>query len=160
VRRNAFYIDMFLEKFDAGGVVRGPAQQGRGAFVSREDVAQTAAAALRRQPGGIHDVTGPEALSVADIASRLSILAGRPLRYEDESGEAARDRLSSLEPLAWRVDLSVGWFEAIAAGELQRTSDTVLRFTGTAPLTLEDYFRAFPQLLRALHPGQDQITAG
>jgi uncharacterized protein YbjT (DUF2867 family) len=160
VLRNAFYIDMFLEKFDAGGVVRGPAQQGRGAFVSREDVAQTAAAALRRQPGGIHDVTGPEALSVADIASRLSILAGRPLRYEDESGEAARDRLSSLEPLAWRVDLSVGWFEAIAAGELQRTSDTVLRFTGTAPLTLEDYFRAFPQLLRALHPGQDQITAG
>ena len=42
--------------------------------------------------------------------------------------------------------------EAIAAGELKRRSDTVLRFTGTAPLTLEDYFRAFPELLRAWHP--------
>jgi len=49
-------------------------------------------------------VTGPEALSVADIARRLSILAGRPLRYEDEAGNVTRERLSRLEPLAWRVD--------------------------------------------------------
>ena len=160
VLRNAFYIDMFLEKFDAEGVVRGPAQQGRGAFVSREDVARTAAAVLRKQPGGIYNVTGPEALSVADIARRLSTLVGRQLRYEDESAGAARERLSRLEPLAWRVDLSVGWFEAIAAGELKRTSNTTLRFTGTAPLTLEDYFRASPELLRALHLGQDRTSAG
>jgi NAD(P)H dehydrogenase (quinone) len=160
VLRNAFYIDMFLERFDADGVVRGPAQQGRGAFVSREDVARTAAAVLRMQPGGNYDVTGPEALSVADMAGRLSTLVGRQLRYEDESADTARERLSRLEPLAWRVDLSVGWFEAIAAGELKRTSDTILRFTGTAPLTLEDYFRVFPELLRALPLGQDRTSAG
>jgi NAD(P)H dehydrogenase (quinone) len=152
VLRNAFYIDMFLEQFDAGGVVRGPARQESGAFVSREDVARTVAAVLGKPPGGIYDVTGPEALSVADIAGRLSALVGRQLRYEEESAGAARERLSRVEPLAWRVDLSVGWFEAIAAGELKRRSDTVLRFTGTAPLTLEDYFRAFPELLRAWHP--------
>jgi uncharacterized protein YbjT (DUF2867 family) len=156
VLRNAFYIDMFLEKFDTEGVVRGPAHQGRGAFVSREDVARTAAAVLRKRPGGIYDVTGPDALSVADIANRLSTLVGRQLRYGDEPADATRERLKRLEPLAWRVDLSVGWFEAIAAGELKRTSDTILRFTGTAPLTLEDYFRAFPELLRVLHrPGSD-----
>src|ERR1035441_279734 len=70
----------------------GPARQGRGAFVAREDVAQTAAAAMRQRPGGIYDVTGPEALSVGDIAGRLSALVGRHLRYEDESADAARDR--------------------------------------------------------------------
>jgi NAD(P)H dehydrogenase (quinone) len=150
VLRNSFYIDMFLEKFDAGGVIRGPAQQGRGAFVSREDAARTAAAALLKQPGGIYDVTGPKALSVAVIASRLSALVGRRLNYEDESADVARARLSRLEPSAWRVDLSIGWFQAIAAGELERASDTVLRFTGTAPLTLEDYFRTFPELLQGV----------
>lgn len=151
VLRNAFYLDMFLDKFDSQGVVRGPAQQGRGAFVSREDVARTAAAVLRKPPGGIYDVTGPESLSVADIARQMSTLVGRQLRYEEETIDTARARLSKLEPLAWRVDLSVGWFEAIAAGELQRTSDAILRFTGTVPLTLEGYFRAFPELLRSLH---------
>jgi NAD(P)H dehydrogenase (quinone) len=150
VLRNAFYLDMFLEKFDAEGVIRGPAQQGRGAFVSREDVARNAAAVMQKPPGGIYDVTGPEALSIAEVASRLSTLVGRELRYEDESADAARMRLSRVEPLAWRVDLSVGWFEAIAAGELQRANDTILRFTGTAPLTVEGYFRAFPDLLRPL----------
>jgi NAD(P)H dehydrogenase (quinone) len=150
VLRNAFYMDMFLEKFDAGGVIRGPARQGCGAFVSREDVARTAAAALLKQTGGTYDVTGPEALSVAGIAGRLSPLVGRQLRYEDESPTAARERLGRVESLPWQVDLSVGWFEAIAAGELERTNDTVLRFTGTAPLTVEAYFRAFPELLRPL----------
>jgi uncharacterized protein YbjT (DUF2867 family) len=150
VLRNSFYLDMFLERFDSEGVIRGPAQQGRGAFLSREDAALAAAAALLQQPGGIYDVTGPEALSVAGIAGRLSTLAGRRLQYEDESADAARVRLSALEPLAWRVDLAVGWFQAIAAGELERPSDTVLRFTGTAPLTLEAYFQLFPELLRCL----------
>ena len=150
VLRNAFYIDMFLELFDAAGVMRGPAQQGRGAFVSREDAAATAAAAVREQPGGTYDVTGPEALTLAEIAGRLSALVGRKLRYETESADEARERLNRLEPLAWRVDLSVGWFEAIAAGELERTSDSVRRFTGSVPMSLEDYFRAFPGLLRAL----------
>lgn len=153
VLRNAFYIDMFLEKFDGEGVVRGAADRERGAFVSREDAARSAAAALRRPPGGIHDVTGPEAIRVADIARRLSALVGRQLRYEEESGEASRARLSRTEPLAWRVELTAGWFEAIAAGELQRTSDAVLRFTGMAPLSLEDYFGAFPELLKPLRHG-------
>lgn len=145
VLRNAFYLDMFLERFDAGGVVRGPAGQGRGAFLSREDAARTAAAALRKPPGGIYDVTGPEALSVAEVAARLSALVHRSLSYEEESPEAARD---------W---LTAGWFGAIAAGELEHTSDTVLRFTGTEPLALETYFRAFPELLAAL--GREKSTS-
>lgn len=65
---------MFIDKFDADGVIRGPAKQTRAAFISREDAAQTAAAVLADPPGGIHDVTGPEALSVTDIATRLSAL--------------------------------------------------------------------------------------
>ncbi len=144
VLRNAFYVDMFLEKFDAQGVIRGPAGQGRGAFVSREDVARTASAVLQRAPGGICDVTGPEALNVAEVAARLSVLAGRRLRYEEEPADEARARLS---------DLMAGWFEAIAAGELERPSDAVSRFTGAVPMTLEDYFRAFPWLLEPLAAG-------
>jgi uncharacterized protein YbjT (DUF2867 family) len=163
VLRNAFYMDMFPEKFDSGGVIRGPAQQGRGAFVSREDVARTTAAVLLQQPRGIYDVTGCAALSIAEVAAQLSLLVGRTLRYEDESTDAARERFGRLEPLTWRVDLSVGWFAAIAAGELLPASDTVARFTGTGPQTLADYFRVFPKLLEVLknkspRPGDQDDT--
>jgi hypothetical protein len=42
--------------------------------------------------------------------------------------------------------LSVGWFEAIEAGELEHLSDTVVLLTGRNPLSLEEYFKAFPAL--------------
>jgi len=150
VLRNAFYMDMFLERFDADGMMRGPADETPGAFVSREDVAQTAAVALADPPGDTHDVTGPEGLSLAAVARRLSAITGRQLRFQPESVESARDRLSKREPALWRVDLSVGWFEAIAAGELKQTSDVVFRLTGKTPLKLEEYLAAFPELLPTL----------
>ena len=153
VLRNAFYLDMFLNKFDDEGVMCGPANETRGAFVSREDAARTAAAVLADPPGGTHDVTGLEALSLADVAVRFSALIGRQLHYQPESVACARKRLSKMEPDASRVDLSVGWFEAIAAGELEHTSDTVLHFTGKQPMNFEEYFRLFPGLLQPLRLG-------
>lgn len=116
VLRAAFYIDMFLGMFDADGVVRVPSDQGRAAFVSREDVARVATAVLKAPPGGIHEVTRPAVLSVDEVAVRLSALANRELRYEQEAADQARDRQGNLGLSPWQVDLAVGWFEAIAAG--------------------------------------------
>ncbi|HWB83121.1 MAG TPA: NAD(P)H-binding protein [Bryobacteraceae bacterium] len=152
VLRNAFYIDMFLERFDAHGIARGPANGGRGAFVSREDCARVAAAVLAAPPGGTHDVTGPEALSVADVAGRLGVLAGRELRFENESVEAGERRMTRTRQEPGRIELDLGWYEAIAAGELQHVSDAVRRFTGREALSMEEYFTAFPHLLDPLRP--------
>src|ERR1019366_5016049 len=148
VLRNAFYVDMFLDKFDVDGVMRGPAKETRGAFVSREDAARTAAAVLADPPGGTHDVTGRESLSLDDVARRFSALTHRPLRYQAESAKSARDRLCKREPPSWRVDLSVGWFEAIAAGELEHTSNAVFRFTGNNSL---------PKLEQCKHGGDSSL---
>jgi NAD(P)H dehydrogenase (quinone) len=150
VLRNAFYIDMFLEMFDATGVIRGPAKQGRAAFVSREDCARVAAAVLNIPPGGTHDVTGPEALNLADVARRLSGIVARELRYENESVAAGREWRGRAGLPPGQVELLVGWHQAIAAGELERVSETVLGVTGGSPLNIEAYFLAFPRLLNPL----------
>ena len=84
-------------------------------------------------------------------------MTGRQLCYQPESVESARDRFNKREPASWRVDLSVGWFEAIAASELEYASDTVLRFTGKEPLKLKDYFILFPELLQPLRQPQDPV---
>jgi hypothetical protein len=54
------------------------------------------------------------------------------------------------ESESWKNELKSGWFEAIAAGELEHTTDAVRRFTGKQPLTIETYFSAFPALLEPL----------
>ena len=155
ILRDAFYMDMFLELFDAEGVIRGPAGEGRGAFVSREDVALCAAAALIAKPGGTADVTGPEALTVAQVAARLSAIENRPLRFENESEVAARERLRKASTPPEKIDLSIGWFEAIAAGELKHPSNTVLSLAGKKPMSLEEYFSAFPALIRGAGSEKD-----
>jgi NAD(P)H dehydrogenase (quinone) len=145
ILRNAFYMDMFFEQFDEAGVIRGPANEGRGAFISREDAARAAAAALISRPHGIHDVTGPEALTVAESAARLSAITGRSLRFQNESRTETRARLKQESTPAAKIELSVGWFEAIAAGELEQPSDTVFNLTGRTPMSLEEYLTVFPK---------------
>lgn len=50
---------------------------------------------------------------------RLSALAGRNLRYEEESLAPARQRICRVESSRWRINLAVGWFEGIAASAAQ-----------------------------------------
>lgn len=145
ILRNAFYLDMLPGFVDATGVLRDPAGRGRAAFLSREDAARAAAAALLDPPGGTFDVTGPEALSVADAVARLARLTGRALH-----GEVAVKPAPTNHRDDWRAELYTGWFEAIAAGEQTDVTTAVRRFTGREPLTLEAYFSAFPEALGAL----------
>lgn len=152
ILRNAFYLDMLPGFFDAGGVLRDPSTGGRAALIAREDAAQAMAAALLQPPGGTLDVTGPEAPSIADAVARLARLTGRALRYECAPAPTQADGSESVAE-NWRAELYAGWFEAVAAGELARTTDAVQRLTGRPPLTLEHYFTAFPAALGPLRSG-------
>jgi uncharacterized protein YbjT (DUF2867 family) len=153
--RDNLYLDLIPELFGPDGVVRGPAGAGTVAWVSREDVAQTVAAALANPAAhaGTYDVTGPEALSLSETAERLSGLLGRPLRYEEESVEEGRAWRRQLDVPEWEVETWLGSYQAIAAGELAEPSDTVERFTGRPPARLGDYFADHPELLDPLREG-------
>lgn len=146
--RDSMYTDGLAEMFNAEGIARGPAGAGAAAWVAREDVAQVAAAVLRQPAAatGIFDVTGPEAVSFADAARRLSRMAGRELRYIDETRAAGFGWRKALGVEDWEVDTWLGSYEAIAAGELADVSDTVLRLTGRAPLSIEAYLEQQPAL--------------
>ena len=137
------------------GVVRGPAGAGRAAYVSREDVARTAAACLSSEWSGnrVFDVTGPEAITLDEAAMRLSALSGRTLRYVDETVEESRRWRAASGAPDWEVETRMGSYLATAAGELAEVSETVERFTGRRPATLEEYFTVRPELLDGLRKG-------
>ena len=150
--RDNLYLDLIPELFGPDGVVRGPAGDGTVAWVSREDVAQTVAAALANPAAhaGTYDVTGPEALSLTETAARLSGFLGKELRYEEESVDEGRAWRRQLDVPEWEVETWLGSYQAIAAGELAEPSDTVERFTGQSPARLDDYFAEHPGLLEPL----------
>ncbi len=151
VLRDNFYLDLIAELVGADGLIRGPAGQGRVAWVARDDVAAVAAAVLLAPSryAGTFDVTGPEALTMAETAHRLSAMASRSLVYVDETVEEARASRGALGVPDWMVDGWLGSYLAIAAGELAPVSDTVSRILGRPPIGLEAYHALHPELLAA-----------
>lgn len=152
VLRDNLYMDLLPEMFDEHGILRDPGRGGRAAFVSREDVAQVAAAALRRPPptSATYDVTGPEALGLEETVHKLAARLGRRLHYVPETLEEGRAWRAKLASEPWEVDVWVGSYLAIAKGELAHTSDTVQRFTGRPPMSLDAYLDARPDVLGPL----------
>jgi NAD(P)H dehydrogenase (quinone) len=134
--RMNLYLD-FLPRMVVDGVIAGPAGDGRAAAVARDDVAEVAAAVLTGDghDGATYDVTGREALSLADVAALLSA------RYVDETLEEARASRASYGAPDWQVEAWISTYTAIASGALSHVTDTVERLTGHPPTTLAEYVR-------------------
>jgi uncharacterized protein YbjT (DUF2867 family) len=96
-------------------------------------------------------VTGPEALGLSETAERLSALVGRRLTYQPEAREGALTWRGKLGAPDWEVDAWVSSYEAIAAGELARVSDAVLRLAGSPEVGLEAFFNREPGAVERIY---------
>jgi NAD(P)H dehydrogenase (quinone) len=139
--RDNFYADLLPYFADADGVIRGPAGDGRVAAVARADVADVAVAVLRspaEHAGSTYVLTGPEALTLTEIAARAGAVLGRELRFEDETvDEAYASRRAAYDAEQWQLDAWVSTYTAIADGSVAEVTEDVRRVTGHAARTLE-----------------------
>ena len=143
--RDNFYIDFLPSLVGEDGVIRGPAGSGRFAAVARADVARCAVATLtapQDHRGLTYDLTGPEALTMSEVADILTDHRGREVRYHDETIEEAYASRRRWEAPDWQYDAWVSTYTAIAAGQLDGVSSAVATLTGREPLSLRDYLAA------------------
>jgi predicted nucleoside-diphosphate sugar epimerase len=142
--RDSFYLDFFPEIVGDDGVMRGPAGDGRVGAVARQDVARSAIAILRgpsSHAGRTYDLTGPQALSLADMARIIGQVQGRDVTYHDETVEEAHASRAQYGAPDWEVDAWVSTYTAIASGEMDVVSESVQALTGRSPVSLEDLLR-------------------
>jgi NAD(P)H dehydrogenase (quinone) len=136
--RDAIYADFLPGLAGADGVIRGPA--GNGAFtpVAQDDVAAVAAVVLQSDAydGATLDLTGPDRVTMADVAALLTETTGRPVTYEEETVEEAYASRASYGAAPFEVDGWVSTYTAIASGELDVVSPTVGEVLGREPIGL------------------------
>ena len=79
---------------------------GRVALVDEADVAQVAAAALLqpKHRGKIYTLTGPAALSYAEVAETIASVLGKPVKYVDVTPEQAKQSMLAAGVPEWLAD--------------------------------------------------------
>ncbi|HEY0401612.1 MAG TPA: SDR family NAD(P)-dependent oxidoreductase, partial [Blastococcus sp.] len=144
----ADFVPFFASPEDGRAVIAAPAGDGRTSFVSRDDLADVGAAVLLddsgRFDGQALDVTGPEALTMADAARVLTEVTAVPTEYRPQTVEEAwATRRPSGHP-DWEIEGWVTSYLAIAAGELATVTDVVPSLTGHPALTVAEHLRRHP----------------
>ena len=142
--RDNLYADFFPAMVGEDGVIRGPAAQGRVAAVAQDDIADAAVAVLldpEAHAGATYSLTGPEALTLDEVAAVLTGAQGRPVAYQPETvPEAYASRAVYAAP-DWQVDAWVSTYTAIAAGELAGVTGDIETLTGRPAISLADLLR-------------------
>jgi NAD(P)H dehydrogenase (quinone) len=156
LRHNMYadFVPFFAVRDGERAVIAAPAGGGRTGFVSRDDLADVAAAVLLREDpsadgmdldGQALEVTGPEALTLAEAAEVISDVSGVPTEYRPQTVEEAwATRRPSGHP-DWEIEGWVTSYQAIAAGELATVTDVVERLTGRPPRSVAEHLRAHPE---------------
>jgi uncharacterized protein YbjT (DUF2867 family) len=168
--RASLYTDNVPQSVSSDYVIRAPAGEGRAAWVTRDDVAGAAVAVLTGtgHTGRTYDITGPEAVTMAETAGRLSSVVGRKISYQVqtphearttrstsrlEKYEAERLKLTGKGLSDFEVEVFVTHFLQIATGELATVSQSVLDLTGHPATSLADFLEQHPESYRHLLPG-------
>jgi uncharacterized protein YbjT (DUF2867 family) len=151
--RDNLYLDFLPLMVGADGVIRGPAGDGRMAGVTRDDIADVAVAVLLeggRHVGRAYDMTGPEALTMAEAAEQLTRFAGRTISYHAETLEEAYASRAHHGAPDWEVAGWVTTYTAIANGDLEAVSGDVAAVAGHPPMSLAEFLRRNPGSYRQL----------
>ena len=149
--RDSLYQDYLTFMMGEDGVIRGPAGDGRLSAVTRDDVAEVAATVLAAGEAGdtvhdgvTYDVTGPEALTLTEVAAQISQASGRTVTFHNETEPEAYESRARYNAPAFEVEGWVTSYQSIGVGEMAHVSDDVERVIGRKPRSFAEYLRANP----------------
>jgi len=146
ILRNNMYLDpvaAWVPELVEMGRLPYPVKKGRVAYVSRDDLARATAAVCLNSGhvGKLYELTGPESLSMPQLAEIISRVTGRTVRFDSvtEAEYAAVSRAGEETVPEFLIEVLVSMYRAVDNGEFARATDAIERITGVAAETAEGY---------------------
>ncbi len=120
----------------AAGVVRASTGDGRIAMIHPDDLAAVAVAAMTAPAPGEQTlaVTGPAALTYAEMTALIGAAIGRPLAFVPLSDDEARASLARTGMPPAVSDALVALWREVREGQVAAVTSDVERVTGRAPI--------------------------
>jgi len=129
-------------------------EEARIASIDVGDIAEVAATALTQpgHEGKTYPLTGPEALTMAEVAERLSAATGREIRYVNVAPEEAkRARLAAGVP-EYTADALDELFAERRNGKESQVYTTFEEIIGRQPTSFDDFARRNAAIFRGDQP--------
>lgn len=146
--RNTLYAD-FLPMTVGGaldsGVFYVSAGAGRVSFLSRDELAEAAAAAAlkERLEKTVYQLTGPATHTYNDVAAAVAKAVNKPVRYQAVTEDAYAQALAGYGVPAWMARAVANMYSAVATGHFDYVTDDFALLTGHAPRTLDQQIEFF-----------------
>ena len=128
-----------------------PAADGKVSHIDVRDIAAVAAKALTENghQGKTYVITGPEALSYDEAASKISKAIGKPVKYVNVTPEDFKKSLLGWGIPEFMADGLNEFFAAIRAGYCAVVTNTVEEVTKRKPISFDDFVRDFAEAFTA-----------
>ncbi|NTX00489.1 NAD(P)H-binding protein [Myxococcus sp. CA040A] len=137
IRSAAFMSNVlgWADSIASEGVLRSSTGEGKIAFIHPDDIAEVVTRALttREYVGESLVITGPEALSYGEMATRIGATLGKTVRFEPISDEEAQAGVGSGPYAAALVDI----WRAVREGRMALVNEGVERVLGRRPLSFD-----------------------
>ena len=132
------------------GVLQAPIEEARVSIVDAQDIAAVVAAALSENghEGHTYDVTGPEALTHAELAAAFGEAAGHEVRFESVPPEAFLAAVEQMGMPAWQAEGLAEDYAHYGRGEAAGVSPDVERVTGRPARTVQDFAAEYAAAFR------------
>ena len=135
----------FRSALSSQGTLFAAARNAKVSIVDVRDIASVAERALSESghEGKTYDITGPEALTHAQMAEQLSRALGKPIKYVDVPLEAFREALLSFGLPPWQAEGVVEDYEQYRRREASLVTTTVRDITGNDPIAFSQFARDY-----------------
>jgi uncharacterized protein YbjT (DUF2867 family) len=119
--------------------------------IDLRDIAAVAASILRspaHHAGKIYELNGPEALSYAEVAGKISKATGRNVQYVDIPPDAQRKALSEMGMPDFMITALLELQEYYASGKASAVDGTLESLIHREPTTIDDFLKEFAYQFR------------
>jgi uncharacterized protein YbjT (DUF2867 family) len=138
----------------ANGVLALPMEEARIASIDIGDVAEVAATVLTSagHEGKTYPLTGPEALTMAEVAEKLSAATGKTIRYVNVAPEDARQAQLARGVPPYLADALAELFAERRKGKESEVWPTIEEVFGWRPASFDDFARRNAAIFRGEQP--------
>ncbi|NDK57597.1 SDR family oxidoreductase [Pontibacter fetidus] len=141
----------FMQNFDnynsetikQEGKIYMPCGDGKVSYIDTRDIAAVAVEVLTGtgHEGQVYDLTGPEALSVDEVADTISLVTGKPVLFVDVPEENARAAMQQQHVPDWMADALLELYSVHRAGYSSGVTSRVEELTGRKPHSFRQFVK-------------------